>query len=342
MSRRYVYAWMVVIFIGACATSVVALADELVLVNGDRLSGRLLHKAGDTVTFDTPAAGQLKIRWADVVALSTQKPVEVLLAGEPKSINAILSSAYDGTVDFIGGESDVPLVKITFINPTPEESGVGALYSGHVTATATRVRGNVDTDSTYADADLTARSRDYRYTIVGKVSNNSQSGQTVASSWLVNANYDYFLSAQRFLYARGSRESDRFKGIDRRSTIGAGYGFQVIETLRTNVSLRAGIDYVIIQRLPPGVDESYPAAGWGVRAKTTLSERGTELFHEQDGFLNLETSNQITLRSRTGVRVPLFIGLNASAQINIDWDRPPSEGRKPLDGTLLFGLGYTW
>ena len=36
------------------------------------------------------------------------------------------------------------------------------------------------------------------------------------------------------------------------------------------------------------------------------------------------------------------IGLNASAQVNLDWDRDPAPGRKALDTTLLLGLGYTW
>src|SRR6185436_11706109 len=99
------------------------------------------------------------------------------------------------------GESDVPLFRIAYINPTPEESGVGALYSGHLTASATHVRGNVDTDQQYADGDFTARSRDYRYTLAGRVGENSDHGQKIASNWLVTTNFDRFLSGEkRFLY----------------------------------------------------------------------------------------------------------------------------------------------
>jgi putative salt-induced outer membrane protein YdiY len=326
----------------ALCVSRLVIADDVVLANGDRLSGRLLHKSGDVLAFETPPAGQLKIRWSDVVALSTDREVEIWLAGEARPRRAVLSSAYDGTVDLVGDESDVPLVRIAFINPTPEESGVGALYNGHVTASATRVRGNTDTQQSYADADFTGRSRDYRYTLTGKFSQNRDHGVKIASNWLFTGNVDYFLTAKRFLYLRGSRESDRFKGVDRRSTVGAGYGVQLIETLRTNVALRAGIDYVNLNRLPPEDDTRYPAIGWGVRAAHKLAERGTELFHEQDGYLNLRNSQQITLRSRSGVRVPLYIGLNASAQVNLDWDRDPTPGRKALDTTLLLGLGYTW
>ncbi len=342
MHRRHTRSLLAIALVGTGAIASLAYADELILVNGDRLTGRLLHKAADVVTFDTAPAGPLKIKWSDVVALSTDRPVDVRVVGEDRTIRTILSSAYDGSVDFIGSESDVPLVKISYINPTPEESGVGAIYTGHVTATAVHVRGNVDTDQQYADTDFTARSKDYRYTLAGKFSENRERRHKIASNWLLTGNYDRFLSEKRFLYLRGSRESDRFKGVDRRSTVGGGYGFQVIETLRTNVALRVGADYVVLNRLPPGEDERYPALGWGARAIHKLTDRGTELFHEHDGFFNLQRTHQFTVRSRTGVRVPLFIGLNASAQFNLDWDSDPIEGRKPLDATLLLGLGYAW
>lgn len=50
----------------------------------------------------------------------------------------------------------------------------------------------------------------------------------------------------------------------------------------------------------------------------------------------------MTLRSRTGVRVPIASGINASVQVNLDWEREPAPGRKSTDTTLLIGLGYEW
>lgn len=340
MCARHACVWWL-IAAGALVTPSSALADDVTLVNGNRLVGRILHKTGDILELDTKYAGLLKIKWSDVIALSTDKPVEILLVGDERPRRAVLISAYDGSVDLIGDASDVPFIHIAFINPTPEESGLGALYSARINASSTHARGNVHNDQNYLEGELTARSRDYRYTIGGKVADSSDAGRQVASSWLVAGNYDLFLSEKRFLYLRGSRESDRFKGIYRRSTVGTGYGFQFIETLRINVSLRGGIDYVTLHRIS-GETEDYPAFGWGVRATYKLSDRGTELFHEQDGFQNLNNTRQITVRSRSGLRVPLFSGLNMSVQLNVDWDREPSDGRKPTDTTLLFGLGYAW
>ena len=39
-------------------------------------------------------------------------------------------------------------------------------------------------------------------------------------------------------------------------------------------------------------------------------------------------------------RVPLVERLNATAQLNVDWERRPSPGRVSTDSTLLLGVDY--
>jgi hypothetical protein len=40
--------------------------------------------------------------------------------------------------------------------------------------------------------------------------------------------------------------------------------------------------------------------------------------------------------------VPIAEKLNASTQINLDYNNQPVADRKKLDKTLLFSLGYGW
>lgn len=82
------------------------------------------------------------------------------------------------------------------------------------------------------------------------------------------------------------------------------------------------------------------APGWGVRFSHWLWQRSAELYHDQDGFWDLNDSHRVTLRSKTGVRVPIAGKLSANAQLNVDWEREPARGHKPIDSTLLLGLGY--
>jgi len=58
-----------------------AQADQIVLVNGDRLTGKVVSKAEDTLRFHTEYAGEIKVRWKDVVSITTDASVTVLSPG---------------------------------------------------------------------------------------------------------------------------------------------------------------------------------------------------------------------------------------------------------------------
>ena len=50
----------------------------------------------------------------------------------------------------------------------------------------------------------------------------------------------------------------------------------------------------------------------------------------------------VTLRTKTGVRVPLVDRFNATAQLNVDWERRPAPGRASTDSILLLGVDYSF
>lgn len=321
--------------------STFASADVVVFRNGDRLTGRVVHKHDTTLVFETTHAGRVSIGWNSIRSLATERPVAVMLRDGEVLITDALEPDTDERVRLRDSQNSVRLDHIAFINPTPEQSGIGILYSGRASLSATNTQGNSTSRRVYADAEMTARTRDYRYSVAGKMNRQRESGLQTASNWRADGNYDWFLDKRKFRYLRSSFEHDRFKDIDLRSTVGGGYGLQLIENSRSNVSIRGGIDYVNINH-GTAANENYPALGWGLKASHRLDTRNIELFHEQDGFLQIANGSNITLRSRTGVRVPIASGITASAQANLDWERYPAPGRKSTDSTLLIGLGYEW
>lgn len=318
-------------------------ADEIRLANGDRITGRIVSKAGNDLVIDTDYAGRLTLRWDQVAALRTDDALTVMTRNGELSQDARLDSRNDDSmdVDSATGSRNVRPEDIAFINPTPEQSGQGATYRGHANVSAALVRGNSENERVYGDAAFNARARDYAWGLGLKVDRREERGIRTAQQWLVDGNYDRFIDDRHFLYARSSLEQDRFKDIRLRSTAGAGYGWQLYDDDRTRLSLRTGLDYVTLDRRV-GMDEDYPALGWGVRASRKVFARGAELFHDQDGFLSLSDPDFLTIRTRSGVRLPIAGGMTASAQINADWERTPAPGRKSTDTTLQLGLGYVW
>lgn len=318
-----------------------ATADVVVLRNGDRLTGRIVHKHDSALVFETAHAGRVRIGWNSISSLTTDQPVAVMFRDGEELITDTLAPDADGRVRLRDSQRSAALDSVAYINPTPEQSGIGILYSGRANLSATDTHGNSRSRRIYAEAEMTARTRDYRYSVGGKMNRQRESGLQTASNWRADGNYDWFLDKRMFRYVRSSFEHDQFKDIDLRGTLGGGYGLQLLDSSRSNVSIRGGLDYVNINHTT-AANENYPALGWGLKASHRLDTRDIELFHEQDGYQQIANGSNVTLRSRTGVRVPIASGINASVQVNLDWERKPAPGRKSTDTTLLIGLGYEW
>lgn len=324
--------------------SLPALADEVRLANGDRISGELKAKTGDKLVVSTSYAGDIEIRWSEVVSVATTHPVELMLEGRKSPLRGVLQPLYGSgalVVDDKGGAVEIALRDVALLNPKPYKSGRGVEYTGRALLSAAYTRGNAQSSQLQGDAEFNARAKRYRYGVSGKLDRRDERTAGARTAWLAGAHYDRFLDERRFNYVRGSVEHDRAKDIDRRTALGGGHGLQLLDSPAASLSVRAGLDYVTVKRLA-AADEGYPAAGWGVKAGFAPWGPRIQLFHEHEGFWNLEDRASVVLRSKTGLRVPITGGLNATAQLNVDWDRTPAPGRAATDSTLLFGVDYAF
>jgi len=321
-----------------------AFADEIVLANGDRLTGKVVRKETNALVLNTAYAGDLNIRWTDIRRITTDAPQTVYLADGNK-VTGTMRSEEDGSFVMTSGDTltsaPIPMKNLIFINRSAEVSGEGVKITGHINAGLSSTTGNTQAKKYYLDTEGIARTRDNRFTLGARAAYTEDHDLETESNWIGYLKYDHFITRKWYGYANGDFENDKFKDIRLRSTLGLGSGYQFFESETTNLSLEGGLTYVNTDYLV-AEDDDYPAVRWALKFDHTLFKSGLQFFHAHEAYVGIEDVEKAFVRSQTGLRLPLYKNLNTTVQYNVDWDNNPTEGRVRTDKALMLTLGYTW
>ncbi|HEY5930586.1 MAG TPA: DUF481 domain-containing protein [Burkholderiales bacterium] len=319
-------------------------ADQLTLVNGDRLTGTVVAKETEFLIFQTPHLGEQKVRWSEVTRIATEKEVKLFL-NDGTMVRGRLETITDNKVVVHTGVeppgAPVLLKDVVFINPSPDISGEGVKYLGRFNLGYSSSTGNTEIETLYAELEAIARTRNNRFTASGKTRRSTDHETESESNWLAGIKWDHFLTRKWYTYANTNFENDQFKDIELRSTVGGGTGYQFFETDRTNLSLEGGLTYVNTSFIV-APDEQYPAVRWALKFDHFLFKSRTQFFHVNEAYAAIDNSENAFLRSQTGLRFPLVYQVTGTLQYNYDWERAPAPGRVPTDKVVLFTLGYAW
>lgn len=320
----------------ALATVGLAQADQVTMTNGDRLTGTVLRKNSERLVLDTEYAGEVRLRWTDVATVETDEPVTIML-DDDTTVQTRL-----GMLGEIESAAPGPeLARIRYINPTPEQSGIGYLTQGRAGLSASQTRGNSSNDLFHGDGEWVLRAKTHRITVGGEGNYGHDGGEPSAYNWRASSRFDRFFKPKEFVYAQLALENDRFKDIRLRGIAGGGYGYQLFEDDTGNLSLRGGLGYVDVNHIE-AEDEDYTALSWGADFHHQFQLIPATFFHVQEGTWGLSGHRGVMMQTRTGLRLPLAEQLSISAQVNVDWESKPALRREKLDTTLLFGIGYTF
>lgn len=317
--------------------------DELLLINGDRLTGKVIRMEGDLLYYSTPyVSTEMEIAWKDVANLITDEDVQIVLE-DGTTLNGRTMKAEDGKVKMKMGSFietvSFDLAQVTSVNPKKNEAKKMTL-KGIVNAGFSQSSGNTDTTSVYIDTEVVARTPKNRYTIGLEYNYENDNDETTERNALGYAKYDYFLTNKWYLYSNSFFQTDPVADLRLRTTLGIGAGYQFFETERTQLSVEAGPAYVN-EDLEEGEDMDFSAARWAVDFNHALYD-WLETFHFQEGYYGLEGSDNLFLRTRTGLRFPFAEAFHFTLQYNWDYDKSPAEGASSVDREYVTTLGYSF
>lgn len=326
----------------AFTSATLALADTVVLDNGDRLTGTVNRMDGGKLVINTKYAGDVAIDPAQIAEVKSDNDVTVIMQDRTRVIGQLNGSGKALMVQSSAAQAPRPIkvAEVQSLTPGRVERETWK-YSGHVNIGWSDSSGNTDTSRAHADVGLIARKGDNRVTTGLAGDQASDNGSETASNATGFLKYDRFFSKKWYGYVGTTLEHDRFKDIQLRNTLGVGAGHQFFESSRTNLSVESGIDYVYTDYYSAQT-EAFPAWRVGVRFDHFIIPQRLQFFHTSEGYMSLEDVKKSFARTQTGLRFPLISNFVATTQVNLDWDGDPAPGRKSVDQTLLFTLGYVW
>jgi putative salt-induced outer membrane protein len=243
------------IFAAAMALASAAVADTVVLKNGDHLTGTVEVSDGKDVTLKTDFAGEIKIQWSAVQELKTDKPIYVMTP-DKKTVsgtvttdgsNLVIHTANNGTVP-------VPLAQVTVVRSSDVETAYEKslhpslieAWKGGVNLGFAIARGNSETTNLttgFAADRKTSNDEITLYESSLYTSNDMPGGGVIASSVLGGAKYDRNLNKRIFVFVSADYTHDALQDLNLRQIYSGGLGVHIINTPNTTFDFLAGANY---------------------------------------------------------------------------------------------------
>ncbi|MFZ1199360.1 MAG: DUF481 domain-containing protein, partial [Desulfobacterales bacterium] len=301
--KRYTHilAWTLLAMVAA---SPPVNAAEIVLVNGDRVTGKFVRLSEGELVIETDYAGEISIAVEKVRRLVTDEPAEVKLEDGTTTRGSIFireETTEGGQVQAEATEQAIGIARVKNLY-TGTRPPIRIKSSANIGIT--RENGNTDTAQYALAAEVIARMEKIRLTIGGEFNRQKENNVTTAANWNGYGMYDYFLKPKWFLYASSLFEHDEFADLNLRTTLGAGAGHQFFESDELNLSASAGLAYVFEDYIAAD-DDSFPGGQWIVRYDQFFFDQAVQLFHSNNGYVSLEDASNWLINTRQGLRFPL-------------------------------------
>jgi len=342
---------LLVCYIAALCCS--SYADQVVLHNGDRLSGTIVKSDDKELVIKTDYAGEVTVKWEAIQTLASSAPLHL----ETKSGRTLVGQvvAQDGTwkVQQPNGEAvpvskaDVSLIRNQSEQASYEQSqnpGLLQNWEGGANLGFALTRGN--SQSKNLSLSFTA-DRKTLHDMVALYANsvyatNDLAGavpSTTANAILGGARYDRDLDHRLFAFGSADFATDDLQGLDLRSVLGGGLGLHLINTPATTLDLRSGLNYT--RETYTAFTRNFPAA---ILAEELIHKLGAStLLSQKLGFFPDLTSlgdYRGTFDFGTVTKISKWLGWQNSFS-DVYVTNPPL-GKKKNDLILTTGLNISF
>lgn len=328
-----------------------AFSGEIVLSNGDTLTGELFEINETSVVWSSTILGQVSIPKNNVKELYSSVPLKRM--GVDGACYWI-GQEYRDVVLQCGGEgrTKIALASLSDITLLDGYEVNGHRFKGKLVAVGTKSEGNRNRQDWLVDVDAELRHFDYRHTVGLKYDSEAIDDDPLREEYEAKYALDWFFSPQTFWFADSEVRKDETRDIQIRYSVGSGIGYQFWDTAKTALSIETGFEYVNEELDSPSpdddsADDTPPSddeyVSWRLASSYRyLFPRSIAFFVRSDYLQSLNSGDEWELKSESGFSLPIALGISAEVVYEYDFDNTPSEGLEKEDSMFRFGVGYEW
>ncbi len=325
-------------------------ADQVLLKNGDRLTGKIVALGDGKLVLNTDQVGQITVPAENIATFQSDSAIAIHLK-DGTVLNQPAVAADPGQFAIAQGPALRPqtfaLADVASINPPPKPQ---PKWTGNLSAAVTSTHGNTKAEAVSASVSVARRSEKDRTTAGADYGKTKQRDRdtgeekTTEDWWRAKAQYDYFFTKKFFGFLNGRYEKDAIADLDRRVVVGGGAGYQWIETDRTSFSTGLGLAslYEKFDVDPPADDSNSQIslqAGYNFDHRITDTLR---FVHDLTYYPSLEQFSDYYLTTTAELRASLTKTMFANFKVIFNYDESPAAGQGSTDVKYLLGVGMTF
>ncbi|MCE5310296.1 MAG: DUF481 domain-containing protein [Acidobacteriales bacterium] len=329
-----------------------ALADVIVMKNGDRVTGSIVKKSGKEITIKTDKFGVVTASWEDVESVKADKPVNLVLE-DGRTVQGTMATVRD-KIEVTAKDTTLTVAPadVATIRDAAEQQayerllhpGWGQLWTGTGTIGFAGTAGNAKTltfTTGVNAARITNTDKTSLYFNIIKASAliNGKSAST-AQAVRGGLAYGHDVSPRLFVNAFNDYEYDRFQDLDLRFVLGGGFGFHAVKTEKSRLDLLGGGAFnrsSFSNSLIRKSGEIY----WGDEYSLKVNS-ATSLVQSFRMFNDMSHTGDYRMNFDIGASTKLSKWLTWNVSMSDRYLNNPAPGRKTNDLLYTTGLGITF
>jgi putative salt-induced outer membrane protein YdiY len=340
-----------------CAAS--ALADQVILKNGDRLSGTIVKTDDDKLEMKSEFAGDVKLPWSAVGAIVSAEPLHIALKNGQTIVGVVTTKDGKFEVAAATGSVEAPKAEVVAVRNNAEQDvymrmehpRIIDLWAALLDTGLSLTRGNSESTS-FALTGKAARTA--KRTKISLYSTEIYSRSTLAGVSNTTANairggarVDVNLRGRSFAFGLADFEHDRFQDLDLRSVLGGGLGYHLIKEKDRTFDVFGGLtynqEYYSKPFRPPNPSTTRKTAEFvvGETLATKVGRRAT-LSEQFNFFPNLSDTGDYRLQLDATAATKLKNWLSWQVTFSDRYVSRPLLGLKNNDVLFTTGLRLTY